>query len=110
MTRKNATALYSDVIEPELARLGKKVKAAKKELVSKAINGTIATMGALAFGLWLGFLNTPAGALAGALGLAKVKRDIEKWLKVGDAEESVQDEDMYFLWKVRKMSQSKRKR
>lgn len=110
MTRKNATVLYSDVIEPELARLGKKVKAAKKELVCKAINGTIATMGALAFGLWLGFLNTPAGALAGALGLAKVKSDIEKWLKVGDAEKSVQGEDMYFLWKVQQKAKGAKQR
>ncbi|MBA7707693.1 hypothetical protein ES703_116569 [subsurface metagenome] len=44
------------------------------------------------------------GAIAAAIGLAKFASDIQKVLSVGDAEKTIQEDELYFLWKVKKKS------
>jgi len=98
---KEAKYLYGDIIRPKLAILDRTVKTAKKDLVSKAMHATLATVAALSFGLQTGFLNAQIAPIAAALGLPKIASDIEKWLAIGNAENIIKNDDMYFLWKVK---------
>lgn len=103
-TRNTACELYGDVIAPRLAKLDRRVRKAKTDLVSTATRSVIGTIGALSFGLYTGLVDAKVGAIAAAIGLAKFASDIQKVLSVGDAEKTIQEDELYFLWKVKKKS------
>lgn len=104
---KGAKCLYGDIIRPKLAILDHTVKTAKKDLVSKAMHAAMATVAALSFGLYTGFLNAQIAPIAAALGLPKIASDIEKFLAIGNAENVIKNDDMYFLWKVKDRANKK---
>jgi len=101
LTRSAACELYSDIIAPRLALLDRKVKRAKTDLVSTATRSVFGTVGALSFGLYTGLVDVKVGAIAAAIGLAKFASDIQKIMGVGDAEKVIQEDELYFLWKIK---------
>lgn len=104
---KDARALYSDVIAPRLSTLDRNVKNAKKDLVRKAAKSIIAITGAISFGIYTGLIPTDMAELAKVVGLSKIAADIlEKSLPFGDAVSTIKNDDLYFLWKVKRKSQS----
>jgi len=106
-TERDARALYSDVIAPGLANLNQSVQVAKRDLVKKAYRSVIAVVGAISFGLYTGFIPTELAEMAKVIGFTKIATDIlGNLLPVGDAEESIKTEDLYFLWQVRKLGKS----
>jgi len=103
-TRNTARVLYGDIIAPSLAKLDREVKKAKRDLVSRARRAVLGTVGALSFGLYTGLVDANVGAIAAAIGLAKLASDIRKVMALGNAENVIQNEDLYFLWKVKEKS------
>ncbi|HEU4882601.1 MAG TPA: hypothetical protein VFT45_10160, partial [Longimicrobium sp.] len=92
---EKARELYSDVLEPGLAVLDRRVKLAKRGL-----RGMIRSAGAKIATLSFGMLPGVNPSAAGALGLLQVAG--EKMLDGRAASEAaVRAEDLYFLWRVR---------
>lgn len=101
-TSKTAKELYSDLIAPRLATLDKRLSSAKKDLVSKVGRSVIATSGALVFGLYTGVLPAELLGMAKAFGLTKITSDlIREAMALRDAEKTIRNDELYFLWKLR---------
>ncbi len=99
----DARAIYQDILRPRLAHLNQKVKTARKSLVKTSATKILAWTGAITFGLYTGFLPTELAGLAKALGLTKVLAEItENLMSQRKIEKVIQNEDLYFLWKVRR--------
>ena len=101
----DAKSIYFDIIAPELARLDKRVKAAKKDLITSLIRSATGTLGAISFGLYTGIIPYEIASIAKALGLVKFGSDmIQKFMSLGDGAKTIQQKDLYFLWKVKQVA------
>jgi hypothetical protein len=99
--QRDANAIYGDIIQPELAKIEKKLRNAQKTLARHTVNTVAGWTGAISIGVFAGFLTGDVKDAATALGLVKVLATLMQ--KVGmdsDAEASVREDDFYFLWKV----------
>ena len=104
---RDAQQLYSDVIEPNLARLDAGIVAAKRGLRKSVRRNILGWTAALSFGVYAGFVSKDLAAIAGALGLTKVIADLANLaMTKSDGEEAIRSEEMYFLWKMRKSAHS----
>lgn len=105
-TEKDARALYSDVIAPQLATLDRCVSLAKRDLVKTASRSIIAVVGAISFGLYTGFIPSQFADMAKAVGFTKIVADIlEKSIPIGKSIDDIKNEDLYFLWKTKRLRQ-----
>jgi hypothetical protein len=109
LSERDARSIYSDVVAPELARLDRVVKTARREVlkdVGRSIGGWSA---AISFGIYTGLLPEQLLLAAKALGLTKVLADIGGAAgKLLSPEDAIRKEHLYFLWKVRQLSQRRR--
>lgn len=102
LTEKEAKELYSEFIRPELAKLDKKVKAAKKHIVKKATRSVVSLGAALSFGIYTGFLPQQLLSAAASIGVVHEFRSLVKsGLEAMDKDAVIRNENLYFLWKVR---------
>lgn len=102
-SEKDARALYSDVIAPHLSSLDQGIKDAKRDLLAKPLASVGALVGVISFGIYTGILPNELVAMAKALGLSKIAYDVlEKTILLKNEERAIRNEDLYFLWKVRK--------
>jgi len=105
-TERDARAIYSDVMAPELARLDRAVKTARRDVVKDTARSVGGWSAAISFGMYTGLLPAQLLLAAKALGLTKVLADIGGAAgKLISREDAIQKEDLFFLWKVRKLSQ-----
>lgn len=106
ISERDAQAIYRDIVEPELARLNKKVSSANR-LLNKGSNASmLGWVAAISVGAYCGFVDSSLIAAAKALGLTKVAADLITNRLSSTGEDSITDEGMYYLWKVRHRSQS----
>ena len=102
---KAARQLYGDVLAPELARLDDKVKRAKRDLISSATRPLVGMVGAISFGLLSGLIPAQVAQVAQAAGIASFgPAFLQKLMALGDATRAIEQDDFYFLWKVRKLA------
>lgn len=102
LSERDAQAIYSDIIEPELARLNVKVNSARRALTKSVRRRVTAWVGAVSFGTYSGFVPDGVVTAAKALGLAQVLANLlERLMQGSDVEEAIRTEDLFFLWKVR---------
>ena len=102
ITKKNAIELYSDVIEPRLATLDKKVKVAKKTLFRDTMSDILSWGGVISFGVFSGILPTELTPILYGLGLKVAADLVSKTAGKVNSKESIETDQMYFLWKVKK--------
>jgi hypothetical protein len=108
-TERDAQSLYSDVIAPEIARLDRRVKEAKRDLIKAPFASAAGAAGVIAFGIYSGMVPAEVKLIASALGLTKVIYDIaSKGAEMADVNKSVRPEKFYFLWKVRNLARRRR--
>jgi hypothetical protein len=93
-----ASEIKLQIIDPEIARLNKRLKTAQASLAKKAA-GTIAlsTVGTLCAAS-LGIIPAAAaGAVIAASAIANLNKDLSKYI---DDKEGIKLSDMYFIWKA----------
>jgi len=101
LSEQDAAAVFKEVIEPELARLNRKVTSASKSVFRKSGAGMLGWAAAISAGFYFGFIESSLLAAAKAFGLTKIAADL-----VGtSAQDTIRNESMYFLWKVRHRAQ-----
>jgi hypothetical protein len=106
----DASQLYGDVIEPELAKLNVTFKTAQRKLFKSSGTKMLSWVGAIAFGLFSGFIPKQLEQAAQALGLTKILAElVEQTLGATQASEEVATNSMYFLWRVQKKARSDRR-
>lgn len=106
-SERDAKALYSDVISPELSKLDLKVKEAKPYLVTVPIIAVAGTIASLSFGIYAGMVPDEIKNVATALGLTgTISNTVSKTIQSLDIEKSVRPEKFYFLWKVRHLAEN----
>jgi hypothetical protein len=109
-TVKDAQALYADVINPSLVVLDKKVKQSKRDLISKPMRSLAGVVGTISFGLLTGLISKNLSSAAMALGLLKFGTDfVGDVMATGDKEKAIENDQYYFLWKVKKASKLKQR-
>jgi hypothetical protein len=102
-TIKEARALHADIIAPSLASLNIRVKQAKKDLVRKPLRSLAGVVGSISFGMLTGLIKPDVAAIATAIGLVAFGRKfIGDVMALGDGEDKVANEHLYFLWKIKK--------
>jgi len=102
ITERDAIALYSDIIQPNISRLDLKINSAKKNFSKDTTREVIGWVGAISAGFYLGV--TTSSLLVGLAGL-KIGADIIKNVMIkSDPEESIRNEEMYYLWKIKQLS------
>lgn len=105
LTERDAKAVYGDIIQPQLARLDSKVHSARRNLIKKTTAQIAGWTAAISIGLYAGLLPSGIAAAAAALGLTKVLAELgQDLLTKRDVEEEIRQEELYFLWKVRKLA------
>ena len=102
ITERNAIELYSDVIEPRLAALDKKVKVADKTLFRDTVSNALSWSGVISFGMFSGILPTEFNLILYGLGIKAATDLIGKTVGKVNSKESIETDQMYFLWKVKK--------
>ena len=101
-TENDAREIFGDMIEPKLAQLNTKVKAAQKSLIKNTVSKIAGWGAAISFGWYAGLLPTDLATAATALGLTKIVAELtESILSKSNTGDTIQDEPMYFLWKLR---------
>jgi hypothetical protein len=106
LRERDAQAIYSDVIAPELARLDHAVQTARRDLLKNLARSAGAWIGAISFGMYSGLLPAQLVGAAQVLGLTKVLADLAQTaLRLGSAGDTIRNQDLYFLWRVRHASQ-----
>jgi len=101
LSKQDAAAVFKEVIEPELARLNRRVTSASKSVFRKSGAGMLGWAAAISAGFYFGFIQSSLLAAAKAFGLTKIAADL-----VGtSAQDTIRNESMYFLWKVRHRAQ-----
>lgn len=102
-TKRDALALHADVIAPSLASLDIKVKQAKRDLVSKPARSLAGVVGSISFGLLTGLMSPDIPAIAKTIGLVGFgTKFIGDVMGLGDSENRIANEHLYFLWKIKK--------
>jgi hypothetical protein len=99
-TEKDAEAIYRDIIQPELARMNRKAKAAGGSIFRKSRANVLGWAAAITTGVYFGFVESSIAAAAQALGLTKVAAELASGLMSTSKEDSVRDENFFFLWKA----------
>jgi hypothetical protein len=101
---EDAKQLYADVIAPRLSELEQRIKIAKQDLVHAPRRSALGFVGALSFGLFSGLVPDDLKFLAG-FGSVKFGADfLSALMAVGDAEKTIKNHELYFLWRVKKKS------
>lgn len=101
---RDAQALYSDIIQPQLAKLEIKVKNAKKHYIKSSIKPLASWIGAISVGFFTGLVTQ--NLIAGSAAFSAVKGGaeyIEKILAKKDTESTIQNEEIYYLWRIKKL-------
>lgn len=101
LDEQDAREIFKEILEPELARLNQKVNTASKSLFKKSRAGVLGWTAAISAGFYFGFVESSLIAAAKALGLTKVAADLAAGLMASSGEDSIRNENMYFLWKIR---------
>jgi len=105
LTAQDAKEIYSDVLQPRLAKLDRTVKSAMQSLRVKPLRSVIAAAGVISFGAFMGFLSTEVKPIIQALGASVGGVNfIKNLLSIGDTEDAIKTDSMYFLWRVKKLS------
>jgi len=104
-TEERARQIYGDVLAPQLAGLDLKMAGARRAFRKTTGRRIVGWVGAISFGAFTGILPAGLVAAAQALGLTKVLADsTEAAMTLSDAEESIRSDEMYFLWRLRKLA------
>jgi hypothetical protein len=110
LKESDARAIYSDVVAPELARLDRAVRTARRDLLKDLGRSVGAWTGAITFGMYTGLLPDQLLAAAKVLGLTKILADVGTAMaKLMSPQDGIKRENLYFLWRVRQMSQQHRR-
>lgn len=107
-TEKNAKDIYSDIIAPSLSKLDMKISSVRRTLVKSTRRETLGWVGAITFGTYTGLIPQDLTAAAASLGVVKtVATFLNKTMQDSDINESICNEEMYFLWQVRRKTKNK---
>ena len=102
--------IYSDIVAPELARLDRAVRTARRDLLKDLGRSVVAWTGAISFGMYTGLLPDQLLGAAKVLGATKILADLSTAMaKLISPRDGIKREDLYFLWRVRQMSQQHRR-
>lgn len=105
---RDAKNLYCDKIAPAVAHLDRKVGEAKKRLRANARRSAIATVGTISaglLGLASGFLSPELARMVVVLGGGVGVKDLlPKVMALGDSENEIRNDEFYFLWRVKRVS------
>ena len=110
LKESHARAIYSDIVAPELARLDRAVRTARRDLLKDLGRSVVAWTGAISFGMYTGLLPDQLLGAAKVLGATKILADLSTAMaKLISPRDGIKREDLYFLWRVRQMSQQHRR-
>lgn len=105
LTQRDAQAIYADIIQPRLAALDAKIRAAKRRFVKKSMREILGWTGAISFGYYTGIFTGSPFAGAAAFGAAKAGAELlESTMTKSDVKETIKQDDMYFLWRVKELA------
>jgi hypothetical protein len=108
LTQRDAQAIYADIVQPRLAALDAKIRAAKRRLVKKSVREVLGWMGAISFGYYTGIFTGNPFAGAAAFGAAKAGAELlESTMTKSDVKETIKQDDMYFLWRVKELAHAR---
>jgi len=103
-TERDAQAVYADIIQPRLATLDAKIRSAKRSFRKGGVRKVLGWTGAISVGLYTGIFTADPLVGAAAFGAAKL---FESIMAKSDLEETIKQDDMYFLWKVRELANAR---
>lgn len=104
-TGENARELYSDVLEPRLAELDRRIAMGRRGLGISALGFVGSWTGAITFGMLSGLLPANLTGIAAALGIASVQKGTEALIASKSSRDAVvRTDDLYFLWRVKRLA------
>ncbi len=105
LTQRDAQTVYADIIQPRLAALDAKIRAAKRSFLKKGMREVLGWTGAISLGYYTGIFTGSPFAGAAAFGAAKVAAEIlQSTMAKSDVKETIKQDDMYFLWRVKELA------
>jgi hypothetical protein len=108
-SERDARLIYADVVAPELARLDRAVKTARREILKDVGRSIAGWSAAISFGMYTGLFPEQLLLAAKALGLSKVLADIGAAIgRLASPGDVIRKENLFFLWKVRQLSKRRR--
>ena len=104
-TERDAQAVYADIIQPRLATLDAKIRAAKRSFFKEGVRKVLSWAGSISVGIYTGIFTASPLAGAAAFGVTKAGAELlESGMAKSDVKETIKQDDMYFLWKVRELA------
>ncbi len=105
-TERDAQAVYADILQPRLASLSAKISKADKSLFKGVVRKIAGWTGAISVGFLTGIFTTPLAGAA-AFGATKIGAEvIEETMAKSDKKETISQDELYFLWKVKELSKA----
>jgi hypothetical protein len=104
-TERDAQAVFSDIIQPQLATLDLKLRSAKRIFRKESLRTLMGWAGAISVGIYAGII--PENFIAGTVAFAGAKVGAEflgSTMTKSDVRETIRGDEMYFLWKVKELA------
>lgn len=102
-TRKDARAVYQDMVYPELCKLNAKSKSLRNGAIFKNTKDVVVTSGILSFGLCSGLLPLSAKPLLATIGGFEISRELIKSItSIFETPDEIRNHNFFFLWKLAK--------
>lgn len=108
LTERDAKAIYSDLLAPELERIDQQVKTSRRNLLRGIRDETAAWTAAISFGMYVGWLPDKIAAAASALGLVRVAASAVTAALGANRSDKRSESPLYFLWRVRNLAGGRR--
>lgn len=106
LIEKGGKEIFGDIIEPELAKISKKLAAAQRLLARNAASTVVGWSAALSIGSFAGWQTGGLVEAAAALGFTKILASlVGQMASDSDTRASIKGEDFYFLWQVKRLSE-----
>jgi hypothetical protein len=103
ITKRDAQQIYLDEIYPQLCKLNTKVSNIRTVAVKKLVKDIIISTSVVAIGWFSGIFPPLVKEAITGLGLLKPGKEIpESIYDIANAEDEIRNEDLYFLWKIKK--------
>jgi hypothetical protein len=101
---KIANQLYSDIIQPKVLKLDKRISAIRKSAILRSLAEVALSAGSLTFGLYGNYLPAAFQAALVAIGLTSAVTTAKSLPKIIGTPPEIKNENLYFLWKLSKKS------
>jgi hypothetical protein len=104
LSPKIADQIYSDIIQPKVRRLNKRISSIRQSAILRSFTGVALSTSSLIFGLYGNYLPPALQAALISLGVTSAVNTVKSFPTITKIPAEIRNDNLYFYWKLSKMS------